>query len=317
MVSPTSPISKSEDAASQKYEDKVLNDLFAELLEVVAEVIKDVVKAEATDVEDLTDTIISIVSRLKPKVSLTKISRAVYEGLQLGIINSGAYEDSVIPEVTTADVKATIKLLGSYDKPLKDSVRKAIQVTKADPEDLDAVLAAVKAVQIKAEQLSNYIAGTAQAQGVKLVAKENNGKIMWVHEQGACLHCLAYTGQVIDRDATFPISTFADKPLKFATDLTGPPLHPHCRCRLRIWDGPKPRSPEDIPRNNNNTTFAEALQREARRAVLRGDSDYDSLISRLKAADKLLSIGANLPPTVEKRAARAIKNKNFSRVGKS
>jgi hypothetical protein len=319
-----SPISPVEDKASSRYEARTKNELVGSLITLVQQIIKSLILAEVTSTdEDLRNETVRIVSALKPKLNKSAINKAVLEGMRLGAEHSGIDEDQDIPIIPTAIAKIVADELMEYLEVINDTALSAITLSRT--EDIQTVVAAVKAVQIKAERFVSTLTARAQAEGVVQTAINNGSKLIWVHEQHACLHCLAYTGFVVEPGQSFGIKTYDTKPLNLFSlqlehpdvDVTGPPLHPYCRCRLRVWNGPDPRDPKDIPRNNNNTTFAEALQREARRAVLRGDSQYDSLNSRLKAADNLLFLGANLPPTVEKRAARAINNKNFSRVGKS
>jgi len=199
-----------------------------------------------------------------------------------------------------------------------DDARKLAESLPVDEDYLPAVAAASKRVGKTAERLARTAALTAQAEGVREAALKEGGRVVWVVELGACLHCLAYSGLVAPADGAFPQVTYADKKLDLEAlvvehptgEVTGPPLHPWCRCRLRVWHD-DPRDPEEIPHRDNGTTFAEALQREARRAVLRGASDYDSLPSRLRAADRLLKKGASLPVSVERRAARAVQAKAF------
>ncbi len=318
----SSSISIEEDLASQIYENST-NRIIQDIIRQVREAITAILIAESLDGEELKARIIEIVSRLKPNVSQAPVITAVLEGLNLGITQSGL--DDVIPTPTNKLAKAITKELFSYNKIIKATAKDALRLAKKLPvEDgyVDTVLAAVKAVENKANRFSAAVANRAQAEGTILAAKAKGTKLVWVNELKACLHCLAYAGRVVSPDEPFGTHTYATKPLDINAlklenpdGVTGPPLHPHCRCRLRVWDGPDPRNPEDIPDRNNNVTFPEALQREARRAVLRGDSNYDSLPTKLKAADKLLTIGANLPKTVEKRAARAVANKQFPSRG--
>lgn len=124
--------------------------------------------------------------------------------------------------------------------------------------------------------------------------------VMWVAERDACLTCLAYAGQTAAPGSPFPDGlTFADRPMAAHEPLIGPPRHPHCRCVLQ------PLPPTD-------TAVPDGLKREARRSVLRGWADEDSVKAKLRAADRLLTTGARLPKTVEARARRAVRDGRFN-----
>lgn len=130
-------------------------------------------------------------------------------------------------------------------------------------------------------------------------------RVVWIAERGACLTCLALSGQTADpsRGTWFDeFATFDCRPMPVwppDQPLMGPPRHPHCRCRLRIIAA-------------TNTMLPAALAREARRSVARGFSDHASRLARLGAADRLLAAGMRLPVTVEHRAAQDVARGAFS-----
>ncbi len=131
-------------------------------------------------------------------------------------------------------------------------------------------------------------------------------RVVWLAERGACLTCLALSGQVADPNTGVwfdELATFAAHPMPVwppGHPLMGPPRHPHCRCRLRIIAAA-------------NSMLPAALAREARRSVARGWSDYASRPARLGAADLLLVVGARLPVTVQARSAEDVERGAFSR----
>jgi hypothetical protein len=138
----------------------------------------------------------------------------------------------------------------------------------------------------------------AASEAVRDVAARAGMRVVWVAERGACLHCLAYSGRTTI-GAFPPDLTFDERPLRQNQPVLGPPLHPQCRCALQ-------------PLAWSDDAFAEDVQREARRSVLRGWSEQESRASRLRAAARLLHVGADLPPTVEARARRAVRNGRFN-----
>ncbi len=141
----------------------------------------------------------------------------------------------------------------------------------------------------------------AASRAVSDIARDTGQLRVWIAERDACLHCLAYAGETTT-GGVFPTGlTFGDKPLTAPGPLTGPPLHPHCRCALQLLD------PSD-------TAVVTALKREAKRSVLRGVA-LDGEAEKLRAADRLLAVGAGLPKTVEARAAAAVRRGRFERRG--
>lgn len=119
--------------------------------------------------------------------------------------------------------------------------------------------------------------------------------VMWVAERDGCLGCVALSGKVAPSGRGFdPSITFGDRPIAWEGFSGQPPRHPRCRCRVVAWF-------------SGDDAVSEALQREARRSVLRGWSlDSESEAARLRAAERLLREGADLPVSVERYAEEAI-----------
>ncbi len=139
----------------------------------------------------------------------------------------------------------------------------------------------------------------AASEGVRQVADARGFAVVWIAEPDGCLHCLAYAGR-ISTDGTFPERlTFGDRPLVQPDTLTGPGLHPRCRCTLELID------PGD-------TAVSEALRREAMRSVLRGwTHESESTPARLRAAERLLAAGSGLPKSVETKARKSVRDGEF------
>jgi hypothetical protein len=315
-------ITEEEDLLSVEYEELVENKLVGKFLTAIAKIVKAINRVPEED--ELKPVINSLVRELAFKLpSKPVMQKLIRVGVQLGIDNAGLDEGMEIPAIPASVIAELLAPIQDYEDVMVEHIEKVaalIEELDDDSEDLaiDAI-ALIKTLDTKAKRLAASASGNAQAEGVIQAAKANNLKLIWVNELNACLHCLAYAGRVIDTGNEFGEHSFAAKAPKF-NDLKlehpdgvilGPPLHPHCRCRLRVWDGPEPREPGSF--DAGSTTFAEALQREARRAVLRGASNYDSLPARIEAAEKLLDAGANLPVSVERRAKRAIDAGQFKR----
>lgn len=132
-------------------------------------------------------------------------------------------------------------------------------------------------------------------------------RVVWWTDRGACLVCLALSGQVADPNsgegfdefATFGKPGSAPDVWPPGMPLMCPPRHPACRCRLRII-------------SVENAMLPAALRREAERTVARGWSDSDSKVKRLSAADRLLARSV-LPKAVKERARADAEAGDFSR----
>jgi hypothetical protein len=174
----------------------------------------------------------------------------------------------------------------------------------------DALAPAQKAIQV-AEQATTYTVNAASTAGIVSVAAhlpDEEVQLVWVAERDACVHCLAYAGEVIHMHESFPVDlTYGKKPLVPWPEpqwLSGPPLHPNCRCRLSVWLGHAEGAP--------GPTLPEVLKREAQRSILKGwRMETESEGVRLAAADRLLARGVNAPKSVKNYARTAIKRGRF------
>lgn len=170
------------------------------------------------------------------------------------------------------------------------------------------------------ERDTRWATNAAFNQGVREIADAAGQSRMWIAERDACLHCLAYSGEIAQprqpfpADLTFYIGPEGDlKPLKVypVGPLWGPPRHPNCRCFIRPT--PYLAGYPVMPWETRLYTPAMALQREARRTVLRGVSGSDSMPARLRATSALLAAGSTLPKSVRDRAARAVRRGRYGR----
>lgn len=168
--------------------------------------------------------------------------------------------------------------------------------------DVVAGLALAQKAPQGIEATARWGVNRAQSAGVATVAEVMDESLLWVGERDACVHCLAYFGQVAKAGFPFPGGlTFGAKPLS-VDPVPSPPLHPNCRCRIIVW---RPEWGEMYPA---------ALKREARRSIARGFSlPSESEGVRLRAADRLLNRGAQLPESVKAYARQAVKKGKFPR----
>lgn len=169
---------------------------------------------------------------------------------------------------------------------------------------------AAKHLENDARGTVRWVTNRAVNLGTRRTAEARGMSVIWVAERDACLHCLAYAGEVAGIGEAFPGGlTFGDRPLS-DDPVPDPPLHPNCRCRLKPYAGEPARRPPEA--HMPEASLADALAREARRSVLRGFSSYASTPARLRAAQRLLGSGAGLPKSVVERARRDVARGQFS-----
>ncbi len=172
------------------------------------------------------------------------------------------------------------------------------------PDDLqDALLVARRAVT-RTEAAARFAVNRSLSDGTQRVADMHGLSRVWIPERDACVHCLAYAGEVAGPGESFRGGlTFAAKPLRPASDTVDCPLHPNCRCRTQVYD-PAKDSPD----------FPAGLKREALRSILRGFSlASEPERVRLDAADRALKAAGSMPKSVQDYARKAIKLGKFPR----
>ena len=78
----------------------------------------------------------------------------------------------------------------------------------------------------------------------------------------------------------------------------------NCRCQLIGWNG--------VDSGGPGLNFPDSLAREAKRSIIKGWAlPSESQSARQRAAARLLTLGAGLPPTVEARARAAVRSGRF------
>lgn len=167
--------------------------------------------------------------------------------------------------------------------------------------DAAAVASKVKKAKTRAEGAARWTANEGINAGTSDVARKMGLRLVWIAERNACLHCLAHAGYVTEPGGLFPGLSFDPQ----ANDIPAveyPPLHPNCRCQTRTTDAPAGPAPTD----RSSLNPAARLAAEARRSVVYQWTDYASNPAMMRAAEALLSAGADLPVSVEKRARAEI-----------
>lgn len=236
------------------------------------------------------------------------------DGLDDGDLLDGIDDDDDWPVDLDDDaITETVDTINDrLDVLLADARRLARTLPMATEADVTAVTAKATQAATVARRDAVWVAERSVAAGVaaetRQVAEDPTVDmqpgLLWIAERDGCLHCLALAGHVIAAGDLFPDVTFGDKPL--GGRVPYPPRHPFCRCRVRPYTGPT------ASRDLSADDPASALAREARRSVLRGWSASDSETARLRAADRLVQAGADLPRSVVDRAVRNIREGRFS-----
>lgn len=245
----------------------------------------------------------------RARAAIKKGSRdALSHGLDVAIEEARAagarVRPSALPPATrhlSPEIHARVDSLDAVmrSKVLKTKIMLRHATTQADV--LESLAIANQGVNL-AKQVARYSTNEASNDALTTVSHSVDSLVsVWRAERDACVHCLAYQGQIDDGKGYPTGLTFGAKPLN-NDNVRKPPLHPNCRCTQSLVhvDAVKP--------------LAKALKREAKRSVLRGWSrPSESEAVRLDAAKRLVRSGNTLPKSVNAYAEQAIKRGEFAR----
>lgn len=199
---------------------------------------------------------------------------------------------------TGAAAQAPPTPASTFDQNLEAIIALAEEAMRNNPDLAEPIYTRAN---VSTQNLSRAEVNRTAAIAAELSAHQLGAEgVVWVSERDACVHCIGLAGEVARFGEPFPaFSPYAEKQLTWTGYNGRPPRHPNCRCRLIPWDGG-----DETP---------EALKREAERSVARGWSlPTESNAARLRALDRLLqSPNLRLPPSVVRRARRALQERNF------
>lgn len=222
-------------------------------------------------------------------------------GQHLGAERATREVDGPVPEVPLRDFDQPA-LDGAVKIRIVEAAKLAAVLPLDSKRNVLAVVGRASSAKSLAEGVTRAVVYEGLSKGKLAVAKASGRNLLWVPERDACLHCLAHAGWVWKPGKRLPKGlTYADKPLKVRVRY--PPLHPNCRCEAVLTDLP-PGAPS---RERSRVDPAARLSAEARRSVVLGWTDHASQDATLRAMDRLLRQGADLPTSVEQRARRALK----------
>lgn len=211
------------------------------------------------------------------------------------------------------------EIIAQTDGKIQDRIDTAIERLQNTPPEtfrqVTEVLSVANQARATAETATAWEINRAAAEAVEREAVALDAELLWVAERDACVACLAYSGIVSAPGRSFPLGlTYGKKPITPWPDpkhLPGPPLHNRCRCRLMLWLGHDvAAAAAALPQGARtaHVDYPAALRREADRSILRGFSvPSESERVRLRAAEKLLTVGVRAPESVKRYARGAIR----------
>lgn len=227
------------------------------------------------------------------------LAAAVLAAFNLGAIG-GAQAAGIRPPSSSAP-KALITATTAGGRDIVKLVGQARTLARSGA-DIELALAPLFGAAAKVKRDTTSLVNSAGNAGVVASATAAELEVVWVAETNACVHCLAYSGRVVAAGKAFPkgLSYVGTNP--YAAPGKHPPLHPNCRCTLEVL---------------NDSSYAEALRREADRSVLRGFSlESESMRVRVEAARRLLEDGVDAPKSVIKYAEQQVAAGKFGTRGR-
>lgn len=232
----------------------------------------------------------------------SRLGALAVEAVELGVERASRELTGSQLRALTAGLVGPELELPSIDRDTRARVREVLKVAQAlkldTKRDLYAVIGKLGSVGSRAEGAARWAANEGINAGTSATAEAVDLNLVWVPERDACLHCLGYAGWSIEPGGTFPPGlSFGDNPI-IRVDLHHPPLHPGCRCQVKLYEG-QPGEPEG---GLSSLDPADRLAAEARRSVVYGWTAHASQAATLRAMTQLLDQGAGLPASVIKRA---------------
>jgi hypothetical protein len=254
----------------------------------------------ATESPDIRAAVLALVAPRVESTALAAVTAAFSIGLDdaLAIIDEPDVEDAMSKARPS---KATIALVGGLDAAGRKALADAKTLLNAGA-DVTTYLAPVFGHANRVRGTVSDVVTTSGNEAIARAAEVADYPLVWVAETNACVHCLAYSGQVAEPGEAFPGGRTYGKKSYHPDPLKTPPLHPRCRCTLEPLNDP---------------SYAAALRREADRSVLRGFSlESESMKTRVDAAERLLAGGVNAPKSVIAYARRAVADGTFTTRGR-
>lgn len=227
---------------------------------------------------------------------LLRVARQGYaSGVEGRLVSADALPDVDVPLELVGHARTATDTLRAAVADVVDAARSG-----ADPVALGDGL---RRAGTRAGMAVDYTAARSVNEGVVEAARAAGRRMIWRAERTACLACLSYSGAVAAPGDVFrPLIPGMDIRLPL---VQTPPRHPRCRCTLAPYAGP-------VASSRSTPDVASGLAREARRSIALGRSGYASNPALVRAAERLLRLGADLPASVTARSAAAIRRGTFT-----
>lgn len=268
----------------------------AAVLAVLAAVAAQVAALTVSAARAVVARVLASVDWLGFEAVLLRVARQGYaSGMEGRLVAAGALPDVDVPLELAVHARTATDSLRAAVADVVDAARAG-----ADPVALGDGL---RRAGTRAGLAVDYVAARSVNEGATEAARSAGRRLVWRAERTACLACLAYSGAVTEPGDVFrPLIPGMDIHLPL---VETPPRHPRCRCTVAPYTGTEAsgRSTPDV---------ASGLAREARRSIALGRSGYASNPARIRAAERLLRLGADLPASVTARSAAAVRRGTFT-----
>ncbi|WP_354643868.1 hypothetical protein [Kitasatospora camelliae] len=196
--------------------------------------------------------------------------------------------------------------IGQRVEEISRRVEKLLAARPARFSGLAAVVQAARTAVSHVRAAVAWLVHRAVDVGGAAVAADLRLGRLWVAEVDACVRCSAYSGQYAAPGEGFEGGRSFDPAQRGRgpDEVTGPPLHPHCRCRVVPWLISWP-----IP-------LPAWLEQRAANAVAEGRAPAsESQAARVRAARTVLASRRRLRARAQAAARRAVREGRFPAAG--
>lgn len=183
---------------------------------------------------DQPDEVRALIQRLRLPAIEAQLSAAARQALAAGLEDGLGILDEAgrpvrrqvdPPEALPASVAGLVAGLNAAGR---TALGQALRLTRGDGIDPQAIAAPVLGYERRVRGTISDTITTAAAEGEVLAAEVAQVPLVWVAETTACVHCLAYSGVVVNPGDDFPEGlSYGRRPQPGSPGRT-PPRHPNC-----------------------------------------------------------------------------------------
>ena len=183
---------------------------------------------------DQPDEVRALIQRLRLPAVEAQLTAAARQALAAGLADGlGILDEAGIPvrsrPITTGALPATVTgLVAGFDAAGETALGQALRLTRAADIEPQSIAAPVLGYERRLRGTVSDTITTAAAEGELQAAEVANVPLVWVAETTACVHCLAYSGVVVNPGDDFPEGlSYGRRPQPGSPGRT-PPRHPNC-----------------------------------------------------------------------------------------